>query len=1351
MQRQTHVVIAGCFATLATAEWLRSDAAAWAVVAVVAGIVAVGLALRPPGPRHRLSVIAGFASLLLGTVLGRGALRIWRIECCWPALREQRVTGASRSLQTSLGQAIAEARRLAERGATAAALPREAVFDRLAAAVEPGQQPFERGAAVLESDADPTPVAWAGRHRTIPLAHDTTELQAVMTPFYAVLEARRQTQARAAVGSVLLAATPAIADANQSLAARFARTYGVSLRLFPPGQGPRDSSVFEICTPREPPSSACTAGDTLFSVQTIPPSQGDAKLAALANTAWLARLALVLLLTILLATAPAGAWRWGVLLVAGWTLLRAPVGPAALFSPATFYRPVAGVFGTSAGSLLVIGVLLLVAAGSLWRRGVRRTGAGVVVATLLILAAPYVVRYFGRGIAPPASGVSLGLWLSWQAALAVTAMAFILMAAALVRGSGDAEPQRVSAAVPAACAWGAVAAIGGLWLWSPHGAWPEWYTFLWLPALVGAIMPAPRRWALAGMAVVAGTAAALLTWGAAVEGRLSLATRDAQRLGQEGDPVAVALLERLSQQLTSPAQPPLHTAGDLYALWVGSALVGEDYPAMLELWGPGPEREPLAELELAQLDLPPALLAALARSSLPGPCVERLERIPGIHYVLVAPLADGTVLTVGIGPRTRLLPPNRVARFLRGDPGIEPPYTILLSLPVQSSAVGTTVAWRREGWTARGERQVDLPGGVRHVHLRVALGGPWGLLVRAVLVVGLDVALLACVWLFGLIVVEGMGWRARVPALVTTLRTSYRAQLTSVLVAFFVLPVLGFAAWSFARLADEARRSGDLLIRQTQRDAYAGAKTVAEDPPETIARSLAELGQRLDAELWLYRGGVLVATSSPVMAELGLVDPFLAPPAFRVTLEDETELTMDARTAGRPTRVGYLVVAPGPPGEQAVLAVPQLLDDERVRQQQQDLALALVLGTLVGLVAAIYLAGLAARRLAKPVAALREAAIAVGRGSEPPAFPPGTPREFEPVLSAFDRMATDVRRSQTALEEARLRSARVLANVATGVIAVDDGLRVTMANPRASELVLGGTENLTPGNVLPQATSAGWTPVWQAVAEFIAEHRDVIKELEFEIGGRQIRVQLALLGAAPDGCVIALDDATALTRAARVLAWGEMARQVAHEIKNPLTPIRLGIQHLQRVRGKGQSTSFEATLNETSERILAEIDRLDGIARAFSRFGAPSEAERLPLEPVDLAATAREVVQLYDLGSATRFEVRATNGAPALARRDEVKEVLINLLENARNADAKRVTVQVAATGRQLTVVDDGRGIPPDAIPRVFEPTFSTTSSGAGLGLAIARRLVESWGGAITLESEPGKGTRVTLTLQTAS
>ena len=1006
-----------------------------------------------------------------------------------------------------------------------------------------------------------------------------------------------------------------------------------------------------------------------------------------------------------------------------------------------------GVASTSAGTLFVAAVLLLAAAGVVWRRGAPRRWWAAAAAALLVLAAPYLVRYFGRGIAPPAGGVSLGLWLSWQAALAVTAMALVLLAAALVRGPD--EPARVPWALPAACAWAALAAVAGLWLWSPYGAWPEWYTFLWLPALFGVIVPAPRRWALPGIAVVAGTAAALVTWGAAVEGRLALAERDARRLGQEGDALAVAQLERLGQQVG--AQPPPRSAGELYALWLASPLVGQDYPAALALWDRA--GRPLADIRLAPLELRAGLLSALAAStgSGSGPRVERIDGIPGVHYVLVAPLATGDVLTVGVGPRTRYLPPDRTARFLRGDPRVQPPYTILVSPAPGSTAAGAPFRWRREGWAARGERQVEMVGGLRHVHLRVDLRGPWALLVRGALVVLLDVAVLGVVWLFGLAVAEG--WRPRMPALVSTLRTSYRARLTAALVTFFVLPVLGFAAWSFARLADEARRSGDLLVRQTLRDAAGSAETIAGDRPEAVGGAVADLGRRLDAELWLYRNGLLAATSSPVMRELGLVDPFLAPRAFlRLTLQDELELTMDARTAGRPTRVGYLVVAAGPPREQVILAAPQLLDDELVRRQQEDLALVLVLATLGGLVAAAYLAGLAARGLARPVAALRDAALAVGRGAVPPGFPPGAPREFEPVLSAFERMVTDVRRSQGALEEARERTAQVLANVATGVIAVDDALRVTMANPRAAE-VLG--EALAPGDVLPRTAPPEWGPVWEAVNAFVAAKRDTIAEREFEIGGRQIRVQLAPLGPSPDGCVIALDDATALTRAARVLAWGEMARQVAHEIKNPLTPIRLGIQHLQRVRRGTEGGAFEATLQETAQRILVEIDRLDGIARAFSRFGAPA-AEQLPLEPVDLAGAAREVVQLYGLGSsaqsAARFEVQVEPGAaPALARKDEVKEVLVNLLENARNAEATHVTVHVAGGGRRLTVVDDGRGIPAEALPRVFEPTFSTTSSGSGLGLAIARRLVESWGGSIALESEPGRGTTVTLTLQAAT
>ena len=1338
---------------VAAGEWLHGNAAAWAWVAGAAAVATAVLAFARR-PRAVGPGAAALACLALGAVLVGSVRQVWRIECCWTALREERVWAASQQLATTLSRAAAEARRLAERGATAALLPREAAFAPLHAALASGGRApaVERGVVILAPDGEP--MAWAGRHRFLP-APDTAELRAVITPFYVSLEARRQTQGGGvAVGSVLLDAAPAVPDRERAVSAQFERAHGVTLRFYPARAAPRDSDVFDFCPGK------CEQSDTLFSVRPVPPSQGDAKLAALRVTAGRAGAALVVALVCLLLTTPPGPQRWLVALAAAWCLVRAPLGPAlpltGLFSPAAFYRPVLGVLSASAGSLAVLGVVLLLAASVLWRRGLPRRWWSMAAAGLLVLAAPYLVRYLGRGIAPPAAGVGFALWISWEVAVASAAMALVFTAAGLVRGPR--EPDRVPWTLPAACGWAALAALGGLWLWQPYGAWPEWYTFVWLPALVGVLVPAPRRWAVLGIATVAGTAAALVTWGAAVEGRLELATRDAGRLGRTGDPPAVALLERLGRE--PPGTPP-RTAGELYAWWRTSPLAADAYPASLALWPqPGAGGAPEAEIRLASVDLPSPLVAALARSreSARGPRVERLERVPGVHYVLVVPLASGEVLTVGVGPRTRWIPADRVAQFLEGAGRVEPPYQISLSLPEPGGPEASArVIWTRTDWSVRGERRIELPGGMRHVHLRVELRSPLSLVVRGALVVAVDVVLLAVCWLLSVVLAEG--WRPRLPAVIRSLRTSYRVQLAATLSAFVVLPVLLFAVWSFARLGDEARNAGDLLVRQTLRDAAAMAGTLVSEQTAGVSQAIQEVGHQHDADLWLYRRGVLVGTSAPVLSELGLVDPFLAPDAFvRLAFQDELELTADGRTAGRSIRVGYRVVLAGPPEVQAILAAPQLLDDERVRQQQEDLALALVLATLAGLVTAVYLAGLAARGLARPVAALREAAAAVGRGTPPPPFAPGAPREFEPVMSAFDRMAADVRRSQAALEEARRRTAQVLANVATGVIAVDDGLRVTMANPRAGEL-LGAP--LAPGDLLPRAAPAEWLPVWNAVGDFLAAPRapaggDTIAEREFDVGARQIRVQLAPLGPPPaDGCVVALDDATALTRAARVLAWGEMARQIAHEIKNPLTPIRLGIQHLQRVRAKpgGGGLDFDAALRETAERILAEIDRLDAIARAFSRFASPA-AEALPLEPVDLFAAAGEVVRLYALGgaeAATRFEVAGVAGAPVLARKDEVKEVLVNLLENARNAGARHVTVRVDDAGRRLAVEDDGRGIAPEALPRVFDPAFSTTSSGSGLGLAIARRLVEGWGGTIGLTSALGQGTTVTITFQGVS
>jgi two-component system nitrogen regulation sensor histidine kinase NtrY len=1215
-------------------EWMRAPgwilAAGLVALALLGGIAVWREASGTAGRGVR--VVATVLVAALAAVACHSTWRLGRLQRTWPSLRERVVTEASRELDRDLGESFAAVRHLADEAAgLVGEAPREA-FRRLAGVAREAAP--ARGVVLFDPLGRPN--AWAGALR-VPVSATGPELSTVTTPFYLWLVARRQALGGTAVAAVLLARASYAPRAGVALTDQFSERSGVGLRFYQGGTAPADSDVFDYILPR-----GLSGGDTLFAVQPLPPEQD----AALSDQLAAGRRAVFWLVFAALLAGMMGAVRAGLptaaVLVAAppaaLMLARAPLGEAfgagSIFSAATYYQDVLGPFSASAGAVILTGFAVSLLACALWRRGLRPSLLSYLAALGVTVLAPYLLQDLARGITPPASGVSLGLWLTWQVGLVISASALVLFAAALIRG--PATPAHGGLWPYLASALAVALAVAGLFLWEPRGAWPEWYPYLWLPALLVAIKPMPFRSTIATVAVVAGSSAALLEWGTTTESRISLATQDLEGLGSAPDPLKVALFDRLLHAVPPTIEP--RTAGDLYLLWRRSDFAARDYPAALSLWSADARR--LLELDLAQLDLPAGLVQEQVREAVGQqlPLVRSYLRNPGMYGLATIPLTDGQVLAVGVGPRTRLVAPTRVARFLAGvgeEP--EPPYRLAISPrePVGAPAT-TTATWVRAGWTIRGERVVDLPGGRRHVHGQVDLGGLSPLLQRGLLLLVLDFGVLAALWLV-VDVVSGRlvpGLRAWVPRV----RRSLRARLTLSLAAFFVVPTVALAVWSYERQGDEFRRSRELLIVRTLRDAGSALEDASLDP----GLALGEIAHNVDAELVLSRGGALVASSAPVLADLGLVDWLVPPGAFtRLAYGDYLELTREQQDTPQPVLVGYRLLGYAEPSEVAILASPNLLTDEALGAREEDLGIAVIVAAVVGIVAAIVLSGLAARALARPLGHLARAALVAG-GGERPAPPVGPmPSELEPVYEAIEQAAADVEKGQ---------------------------------------------------------------------------------------------------------------------EAQRVLAWGEMARQVAHEIKNPLTPIRLGIQHLMRLH-RERPAELGGALDGTGRRILAEIGRLDAIARAFSRFALPT-SERGPVEVVDATEVVHEVVGLYQLGqTAVRWEVEAEGRASVLARRDELVEVLVNLFENARDAGATGVVVRVAGGGggkreagsaggtRRLEVHDDGRGIPAELLMHVFEPRFSTTTSGSGLGLAIAKRLVEGWGGTITIDSAPGAGTTVTIRL----
>ena len=429
-----------------------------------------------------------------------------------------------------------------------------------------------------------------------------------------------------------------------------------------------------------------------------------------------------------------------------------------------------------------------------------------------------------------------------------------------------------------------------------------------------------------------------------------------------------------------------------------------------------------------------------------------------------------------------------------------------------------------------------------------------------------------------------------------------------------------------------------------------------------------------------------------------------------------------------------------------------------------------VMVTLLILVGSTWMGLYLAKRITRPVQMLSEAAKEIGAGHYDHRIEHEGTDEFGSMVEAFNAMAAEVSQSRQRLERASIDLERkhdegegrrryieaILERIATGVVSIDRGGRIGTINPSALRLLELGDEvigraavdvfarpDLTPVNdVLDQAARARM----DSFAQEVALVRD----------GRERHVVAAATRVAGtdgsfDGTVLVVDDVTPLIRAQKVAAWREVARRLAHEIKNPLTPIQLSAERLRR-KLSDVSPPLQDLVQECTSTIIGEVESLKGLVDEFSQFA------RMPAPravPTDLHAFLAETLALYDgLFGAVEFQ-RHFDSSVSQVRLDpeQLKRVMINLIDNAIEAMGRQGTI-VIETARdvsnslvRIVVADTGPGIPPAERDKLFLPYYSTKGRGSGLGLAIVRRIVAEHGGNIDVTDNVPTGTRFIIEL----
>lgn len=425
-------------------------------------------------------------------------------------------------------------------------------------------------------------------------------------------------------------------------------------------------------------------------------------------------------------------------------------------------------------------------------------------------------------------------------------------------------------------------------------------------------------------------------------------------------------------------------------------------------------------------------------------------------------------------------------------------------------------------------------------------------------------------------------------------------------------------------------------------------------------------------------------------------------------------------------------------------------------------SLTLTLVLMLAMLSAVSFAFVLSRRLSAPLGILAEGTRAIASGDYGKMLPSHGKDELGILVQSFNSMTRQLAEATQAAERnrARVEAARghletILSHLSSGVIAFDDRLRMRTFNPSASHILRTELEPARGQPLERLAQDPALAELLQAVLAHADEEHTGEWQQQIERSGAHGTQVLLVRGTrlpkgADNGFVVVFDDVTTLLQAQRDAAWGEVARRLAHEIKNPLTPIMLSAERLERKLASKLETEDADMLHRATQTIVGQVSAMKSMVDEFSEY---ARAPALNLGEVDLQRLVRDVLALYE-SHGIHISLDAEEGVPPVGGdATMLRQVLHNLLKNAQDALDKRpnglIRVKVSSENGmvRLGISDNGPGFPPDLIARAFEPYVTTKRHGTGLGLAIVKKIMEEHKGNIRIENQPQGGASVELWL----